>query len=103
MCLAIPGRITETWNDGGAIFATADFAGETRKICLNFLPGLEIGDFVIVHAGYALSRIEAEQVGQVMQSMRDAGLLETDDGSVTGTLESADGTSGLERKLREHA
>ena len=76
MCLAIPGQIIRTWNDGGAIFAEADFDGESRKVCLNFLPDLEVGDFVIVHAGYALSRIGTQQVDEVMQSMRDAGLLE---------------------------
>jgi len=64
MCLAIPGRITEVWNDGGALFATADFAGENRKVCLNFLPDLGIGDYVIVHAGYAiqtLSELDAKE------------------------------------------
>ncbi|QWT23114.1 HypC/HybG/HupF family hydrogenase formation chaperone [Subtercola sp. PAMC28395] len=76
MCLAIPGQIIRTWNDGGAIFAEADFNGETRKVCLNFLPDLDVGDYVIVHAGYALSRVGIEQVAQVMESMRDAGLLE---------------------------
>lgn len=75
MCLAIPGRITETWNEGGAIFAHADFNGETRKVCLNFLPDLAVGDHVIVHAGYALSKVGQEQVDQVMESMADAGLL----------------------------
>ncbi|MHB1172362.1 MAG: HypC/HybG/HupF family hydrogenase formation chaperone [Lacisediminihabitans sp.] len=83
MCLAIPGRITEVWQDGGAIFATADFAGETRKVCLNFLPDLAVGDSVIVHAGYALSKINQEQVDQVMDSMREAGLI--DDATPTGT------------------
>jgi hydrogenase expression/formation protein HypC len=76
MCLAIPGRITEVWNEGGALFATADFAGEDRKVCLNFLPELVIGDYVIVHAGFALSKIDQAQVDEVMESMREAGLLE---------------------------
>lgn len=75
MCLAIPGRISEIHNEAGAIIATADFAGEDRRVCLNFLPDLAVGDYVIVHAGYALSRIDDAQVAQVMQSMADAGLL----------------------------
>lgn len=84
MCLAIPGRITDIWNEGGAIFATADFAGEDRKICLNFLPDLALGEFVIVHAGYALSRIDQAQVDEVMESMQDAGLLDDHEDHITG-------------------
>jgi hydrogenase expression/formation protein HypC len=43
---------------------------------LNFLPDLEVGDHVIVHAGFALTRVPEEQVAQVMSAMRDAGLLD---------------------------
>ena len=76
MCLAIPGQITEIWNEGGALFASADFAGETRRVCLNFLPDLEVGDYVIVHAGFALSKVGQQQVDEVMAAMRDAGLID---------------------------
>lgn len=79
MCLAIPGRIVDITTENGAILATADFAGEQRRVCLNFLPDLAVGDYVIVHAGYALSRVDEAQVTQVMQSMHDAGLLDEAD------------------------
>jgi len=78
MCLAIPGRITERWEEGAAPFAHADFAGDVRKISLAFLPDLEIGDHVIVHAGFALSRVPEETVPIVMDAIRDAGLLDPD-------------------------
>lgn len=76
MCLAIPGQITEVWSEGGALFASADFAGETRRVCLNFLPDLDVGDYVIVHAGFALSKVGQEQVDEVMAAMREAGLID---------------------------
>jgi hydrogenase expression/formation protein HypC len=70
MCFAIPGEIRDVWTRDGAPFATVDFAGEQRQICLAFLPGLAVGDWVIAHAGYALSKLEPEQVDQVMDSMQ---------------------------------
>lgn len=79
MCLAIPGRIIERWEEGAAPFATADFAGEQRRISLAFLPDLEIGEYVIVHAGFALTRVPEDTVDLVMASVAEAGLLESDE------------------------
>lgn len=76
MCLAIPGKIVETWTENSAPFARADFNGEVRKISIAFLPDLNVGDYVIVHAGFALSRVPEEQVANVMAAFDDAGLLE---------------------------
>ncbi|WP_434968902.1 HypC/HybG/HupF family hydrogenase formation chaperone [Microbacterium sp. bgisy207] len=82
MCLAIPGRILERWEEpDGAIVAEVDFAGETRDVKLNFLPDLQVGDYVIVHAGFALTRVPADQVDQVMSAMQDAGIVD-DDGAI---------------------
>lgn len=78
MCLAIPGQIIERWTEGVAPFATADFAGEQRRISLAFLPDLEVGEYVIVHAGFALSRVPADTVDLVMASVAEAGLLDAD-------------------------
>ena len=75
MCLGVPGRITETWQDGGARFAHADFAGEERKVCLDYLPELGVGDYCIVHAGYALTRLTEADADATIALMRDVGLL----------------------------
>jgi hydrogenase expression/formation protein HypC len=77
MCLGVPGQITERWQaDDGALLARADFAGETRVIRLNYLPDLQVGDYTIVHAGYALTHLTAEEAGHTVALMRDIGLLE---------------------------
>lgn len=76
MCLAIPGQIIERWEENGAPFARADFAGEERRISLAFLPDLGVGDYVIVHAGFALTHVPEQNVAMVMQSIREAGLLD---------------------------
>ena len=76
MCFAIPGKILETWHEGPKPLARADFAGEIRTISIAFLPDLQVGDYTIVHAGQALSKIAPEQVDEVMASMLEAGIVD---------------------------
>jgi hydrogenase expression/formation protein HypC len=75
MCLGVPGIITECWQDGGALLARGDFAGEERVIRLNYLPDLAVGDWVITHAGYALTRLTADDAASTLATMREVGLL----------------------------
>jgi len=77
VCLGIPGRIVRRWTaDDGAILAEADFAGESRVVRLNYLPDLDVGDFTIVHAGFALTRLAPEEAAETLRVMRETGLLE---------------------------
>lgn len=75
MCLGIPGRITERWQEEGAPMAYADFAGAVRRICLAYLPDLEVGDYVIAHMGYALTRIGEADAAATLGTMREYGVL----------------------------
>lgn len=50
MCLGIPGKIVEIWEESGTRMATVDFGGTTKKVCLAYLPDLQIGEYTIVHA-----------------------------------------------------
>lgn len=76
MCLGVPGRILERWEDDGALLARGDFAGEQRTIRLNYLPDLAVGDWVITHAGFALTRLSPEDAAETLRTMRAVGLLE---------------------------
>jgi hydrogenase expression/formation protein HypC len=75
MCLGIPGRITEVWEEGGAPMADADFAGARRRICLAYLPDLAVGDYVITHMGYALTKISESDALVTLGMMRSCGVL----------------------------
>lgn len=75
MCLGVPGQITEIWRDDAAIYAHADFVGDVRRICLNYLPELDVGDHVIVHAGFALTRLDESEAIETVRVMRQVGLL----------------------------
>ena len=76
MCLAIPGRITAIETGVGPTMADVDFVGESRRVCLDYLPGLAVGDFVIVHAGYALTRVTPEEAARTVGLMKEFGLLD---------------------------
>jgi len=83
MCLGIPGRITEIWHEDGAAYAHADFVGESRKICLNYLPELQVGEYTIVHAGFALTRVDAADALETVRVMREVGVLPAEPSEVT--------------------
>lgn len=80
MCLGIPGRIVQRWEEpDGAILADVDFAGELRTIRLNYLPDLQVGDYTIVHAGFALTRLDPDEAAATLRIMRETGVLDPDD------------------------
>lgn len=61
MCLAIPGKVIEVFEDHGLRMGRADFGGTVRKVCLEHVPEAGPGDYVLVHVGFALSRVDAEE------------------------------------------
>lgn len=75
MCLGVPGRIVTVWEEGGTVLARADFAGEERRICLAYLPDLAAGDYVVVHAGFALTKISEESAQTTLAMMHEYGVL----------------------------
>lgn len=64
------------WAENGTTMATADFAGDRRRICLAYLPDLAVGDFVIVHAGFALTQVAPAEAAQTLAVMRQYGILD---------------------------
>jgi hydrogenase expression/formation protein HypC len=77
MCLGIPGRIVavEDGGDDEMRMSTVDFEGLRRPVCLACVPEARVGDYVIVHVGFAISRVdevEAERTLAVLRAMPDA-------------------------------
>jgi hydrogenase expression/formation protein HypC len=58
MCLAIPGRVSETFSDGAVPMAKVDFGGLAKTVCVAHVPHARVGDYVLVHVGFALSVID---------------------------------------------
>ena len=76
MCLGVPGRITDIRDERGTRMATVDFDGVTKTICLAYVPEAVVGDYTIVHAGFAITRLDEESAQETLRLMRDVGLLD---------------------------
>jgi hydrogenase expression/formation protein HypC len=75
MCLAIPGKVVEVFTDHGLRMGRADFGGTIRKVCLEHLPEAGLGDYVLVHVGFALSRVDPEEAERTYRLLEELGLL----------------------------
>ena len=65
MCLGIPGRVIEKYEEHDVQMGKVDFGGVSKRVCLDHVPQVEIGQYVIVHVGFALSVIDEEEARQV--------------------------------------
>ncbi|MCV2395872.1 HypC/HybG/HupF family hydrogenase formation chaperone [Actinotalea sp. M2MS4P-6] len=119
MCLGIPGKVIELREDGPVLMGKVDFGGIRKEACLAYTPEVRLGDYVIVHVGFAISKVDEEEALktlEVLSSMGDmvAAELETmgpgmdapavvsDDGTpVSGALASAAASPPAERSTQE--
>ena len=86
MCLGIPGQIREIRDERGTRMATVDFGGVTKTICLVYVPDAEVGDYTIVHAGFAITRLDEESANDTLRLMREAGLLDDELGALDDSM-----------------
>ncbi|NQV38045.1 MAG: HypC/HybG/HupF family hydrogenase formation chaperone [Candidatus Marinimicrobia bacterium] len=61
MCLGIPGKVVEIFDENGTIMGNIDYAGTISKACLAYVPEISIGEYTVVHAGFAISVINEEE------------------------------------------
>ena len=78
MCLAVPGKILATEERTGGRTARVQFGGITRQAYLDFVPEAQIGDYVMVHVGFAISRVDAEEAERTYRLLEELGLLESE-------------------------
>ena len=76
MCLAIPGRVEEIINEGDLRIGRVNFGGVVKKVCLDYVPEVEVGDYTIVHVGFAISKIDEETAKQPLEDFRAMGVLD---------------------------
>lgn len=77
MCLAIPGQITSIQGDDPLLrSANVSFGGAQRVVSLAYVPEAQVGDYVLVHVGFALSRVDEEQAMQVFRYLEENGDLQ---------------------------
>jgi hydrogenase expression/formation protein HypC len=78
MCLAVPGRILETRERAGSRVARVEFGGIVREAHLDFVPEVAVGDYVMVHVGFAISKVDRAEAERTYQILREMGLLEAE-------------------------
>jgi hydrogenase expression/formation protein HypC len=70
MCLAVPGRIVQVTDDYLRM-GTVNFDGATLEVCLAYVPEAQIGDYVLVHAGFALAQLDEAQAAETLAAIRE--------------------------------
>jgi hydrogenase expression/formation protein HypC len=78
MCLAIPGKILEAEDNDGLRVGRVQFGGIVRSARLDFVPEAAVGDYVMVHVGFAISRVDEEEAERTYALLREMGALESE-------------------------
>jgi len=73
MCLGIPGRVIEIRDDAGLPMGKVDFGGVRKDACLAYLPEVQLGDYVIIHVGFAISRVDEEEALKTLEILATMG------------------------------
>jgi hydrogenase expression/formation protein HypC len=76
MCLAVPGRVERIFEANGTRMGKVSFGGVVKDVCLAYLPEIQVGDYTIVHVGFAISRIDEATAAETLQTFESLGLLE---------------------------
>ena len=76
MCLGVPGKVIEVFEDEGLRMGVVDFGGIRRKACLEYEPDVEVGSWVVIHVGFAISVVDEEEAARSYELLAEMGNLE---------------------------
>jgi hydrogenase expression/formation protein HypC len=76
MCLGIPGKVVEIYREHDVLMGKIDFGGVSKRACLEHVPHVQPGDYVIVHVGFALNTVDAEEAQRVFQFLEEMNQLD---------------------------
>lgn len=95
MCLGIPGEITSLSSTNGLAMGTVDFGGVRKEVCLAYTPEASVGDYVIVHVGFAIAQVDREEAHRTLEVLRAmAGAVEGELGEPLPPAPATGGGSG---------
>ncbi|MBL1110937.1 HypC/HybG/HupF family hydrogenase formation chaperone [Streptomyces sp. 110] len=80
MCLAVPGRVVGIEERDGTPMARVDFGGVVKDVCLAYLPEIEVGEYAIVHVGFAIQRLDEESALATLRLFERIGALDEEFG-----------------------
>jgi hydrogenase expression/formation protein HypC len=76
MCLGIPGKVTEIRDEAGLAMGKVDFGGVRKDACLAYLPEVRVGDYVIIHVGFAISKVDEAEALKTLEILGSMGVIE---------------------------
>ena len=82
MCLAIPGKVVDLFEANGIQMGKMDFDGITKNICLAYIPDIQIGEYAIVHVGFAIEKLDEKSALETLEVFRNMGFLEEELGLI---------------------
>lgn len=76
MCLAVPGKVIEIQEVDDLLMAKASFGGVVKQVCLQYTPDVQVGDYVLVHVGFALHKIDEAEAEKTFRALEELGQLD---------------------------
>jgi hydrogenase expression/formation protein HypC len=80
MCFGVPGKITKIYEVGGLPMGKIDFGGVTREACLAYVPEARVGDYTVIHVGFAISLLSEAEAEATLETLREIANLEEEIG-----------------------
>jgi hydrogenase expression/formation protein HypC len=75
MCLGIPGKVVEIYREHDLLMGKVDFGGVLKRVCLEYIPEVAVGEYALVHVGFALTRLDETEAQRVLALLKEAGEL----------------------------
>ena len=91
MCLAIPGKVLSAFDQNGLRMARVQFGGIVREACLEYVPETQVGEYVLVHVGFAISRVDEAEAARTYQALEELDQLTELEAPVVEEVEPAHG------------
>jgi hydrogenase expression/formation protein HypC len=83
MCLGVPGKVVDLYEKGGLKMAKVDFGGIFREACLDYVDEVKVGDYCIIHVGFAISVLSESEAMETLELLRQIGAIEEELGPET--------------------
>ena len=81
MCLGIPGKVIELYDEKNMKMAKVDFGGVIKEACMSYLPEIKIGDYTLIHVGFGLSIIDEEEANETLDLLKQISSFQEEDAS----------------------
>lgn len=78
MCLSVPGKVLEIKEEDGFKMGRVEFSGITKKICLQYIPDIQLGDYVLIHVGFAIAKLDEKEAAKTLKLLAELGQMQDD-------------------------